>query len=316
MISQPTLQDYNELTLLWEASVRSTHHFLTEENIRYYKPLVREQYLPAVDLYIIRREDNRIVAFMGLSDELIEMLFVHPDAQGKGYGKQLIDFAVNKKQITKVDVNEQNEKALQFYLNRGFDVIGRDATDPSGKPFPILHMEITAPFVNQLSKRFHIEDIHSLIYQMKYNSSRKEELYQLIFDKDNYISYQALWTCSHLPLSERKWLESKQEELIEEVLHCPHSGKRRILLQLLEKQSFKDTTRVDFLDFCLNHMLSKQEPPGIQSLCIKLAYKLCQPIPELLQEFWMMIEIAKEEQGSAAVKSAIRNLSKKKKQKE
>ena len=101
MISQPTLQDYNELTLLWEASVRSTHHFLTEENIRYYKPLVREQYLPAVDLYIIRREDNRIVAFMGLSDELIEMLFVHPDAQGQGYGKQLIDFAGNKKQITK-----------------------------------------------------------------------------------------------------------------------------------------------------------------------------------------------------------------------
>ncbi|MDD3036660.1 hypothetical protein [Bacteroides sp.] len=172
-------------------------------------------------------------------------------------------------------------------------------------------MARTTPFANQLSKRFHIEDIHSLIYQIKYNNSRKEELYQLIFDKDNYISYQALWTCSHFPPSERKWLEGKQEELINEVLRCPHSGKRRILLQLLEKQSFKDASRVDFLDFCLNHMLSKQEPPGIQSLCIKLAYKLCQPIPELLKEFWMTIEIAKEERMSPAIASVIRNISKK-----
>ena len=47
---------------------------------------------------------------MGLSDELIEMLFVHPDEQGKGYGKQLMQYALHEKHIYKVDVNEQNEK--------------------------------------------------------------------------------------------------------------------------------------------------------------------------------------------------------------
>ena len=68
---------------------------------------------------------------MGLSDELIEMLFVHPEEQGKGYGKQLIEFAIYHKHIFKVDVNEQNEKATSFYLNRGFDIVGRDETDPN-----------------------------------------------------------------------------------------------------------------------------------------------------------------------------------------
>ena len=87
-IARPTEQDYDELIQLWEKSVRSTHHFLTEESIQFYKPLIRNHYLPAVELSIIRNSHGKIAAFMGLSDELIEMLFVHPDEQGKGYGKR------------------------------------------------------------------------------------------------------------------------------------------------------------------------------------------------------------------------------------
>ena len=132
----------DELVEVWEASVRSTHHFLAEKDILFFKPLVRNKYIPVVELYTIRNEQNRIAAFMGLSDELIEMLFVHPKEQGKGYGKQLIEFAIHNRRIFKVDVNEQNEKATSFYLNRGFDIAGRDETDPSGNPFPILHLSL------------------------------------------------------------------------------------------------------------------------------------------------------------------------------
>ena len=82
-ITRPSFEDFNELLLLWEASVRSTHHFLKEEDILFYKELV-PGYFPLVELYIIRNERGKIAAFMGLSDELIEMLFVHPEEQGKG----------------------------------------------------------------------------------------------------------------------------------------------------------------------------------------------------------------------------------------
>lgn len=141
MITQPTPQDYDELLTLWEASVRSTHHFLTEENIRFFKPLIREQYFPAVTLYIIRNQEGKIAAFMGLSDELVEMLFVHPGEQGKGYGKLLMNYALHEKNIRKVDVNEQNEQARLFYRHLGFQIISRDETDPTGNPFPILHLQ-------------------------------------------------------------------------------------------------------------------------------------------------------------------------------
>lgn len=139
--NRPTPHEYNELLQLWEASVRSTHHFLTEGDIQFYKSIV-PQYFPKVDLYVTRDEQNKITAFMGLSEEIIEMLFVHPNEQGKGLGKQLIHVAINDKKIKKVDVNEQNTSALQFYLHIGFRIIGRDATDASGKPFPILHLQL------------------------------------------------------------------------------------------------------------------------------------------------------------------------------
>lgn len=141
-ISQPAKTDYDELLNIWESSVRHSHNFLTEEHIQFYKPLVRKHYLPAVELYIIRNAGGKIAAFMGLSDELIEMLFVYPDEQGKGYGQRLVEYAIQKKQIDKVDVNEQNEKALQFYLHLGFRIIGRDETDSMGKPFPIFHLQM------------------------------------------------------------------------------------------------------------------------------------------------------------------------------
>ena len=76
---------------------------------------------------------------MGLSDELIEMLFVRPDQQGKGYGKRLMEYAVHQKiTSTKVDVNEQNGQACRFYQHMGFQVAGRDETDPTGKAFTLF----------------------------------------------------------------------------------------------------------------------------------------------------------------------------------
>ena len=102
MYEAASIRDYDELIQLWEASVRSTHHFLTEDDIQYYKPLIRNEYFRAVELYIIRdRKTEQITAFMGLSDELIEMLFVHPAQQGKGSGKTLLEYAIREKKMQK-----------------------------------------------------------------------------------------------------------------------------------------------------------------------------------------------------------------------
>ena len=124
----------------------------------------------------------------------------------------------------------------------------------------------------RLSSRCHIEDIHEILFYVQGNQERKAELYDLIFDPDDAVSYQALWVCSHFSTKENEWLYDKQDELINEVLNCEHSGKRRILLNLLVRQPQTNPPRVDFLNFCLDRMLSAKELPGVQTLCMKLGY--------------------------------------------
>lgn len=140
-LQNPDADGLDELAAVWEQSVRSSHHFLTEADIDFFRPLVRDVYLGAVSLYAIRGADGHIAAFMGLSDEMIEMLFVLPGEQGRGLGRALVNFAISGCHIYKVDVNEQNPQALGFYRRMGYKIVGRDALDATGKPFPILHLE-------------------------------------------------------------------------------------------------------------------------------------------------------------------------------
>ena len=73
-----------ELIKVWEDSVRSSHHFLSEENLMFYRSRIMDTYFHSVELYVVSHP--HIVAFMGLSDEMVEMLFVAPSEKGKGYG--------------------------------------------------------------------------------------------------------------------------------------------------------------------------------------------------------------------------------------
>lgn len=133
-------KDYSTLVGIWERAVRATHGFLDEETLQEIKEALIPAYFPNVDLYAATY-GGKPVAFIGLSDTTIEMLFVDNDSRGRGYGSLLVDFA-RRKGATKVDVNEQNPVALKFYQSQGFVITGRDETDDAGRPYPILHLAL------------------------------------------------------------------------------------------------------------------------------------------------------------------------------
>ena len=142
----------------------------------------------------------------------------------------------------------------------------------------------------RLSQRIGMRDIYEITCLVQYNDKFKQELYMLLFDADDKLAYQAAWAMGHFSLSENKWLYSKQNELINEAMTCKHTGKRRLILSLLFRQPLASPPRVDFLDFCLERMVLRQEQPGTQALCMKLAYEQCRSIPELLQELRTILD--------------------------
>ncbi|WP_029905172.1 hypothetical protein [Prevotella sp. 10(H)] len=160
---------------------------------------------------------------------------------------------------------------------------------------------------DKLSRRIGIEDIKHILYLTHANDSLKLELFDLVIGDDETIGYQAAWIFTHFSSQDNKWLHNKQNELIDELLVCNHGGKRRLILNLLYKQPFATPPRIDFLDFCLERMLSVNELPGVQSLCMKIAYELCRPIPELKQELKTTLEIM-EGELCPAIRSVRQNI--------
>lgn len=54
------------------------------------------------------------MGFMGFYETTLEMLFVDNQYRGKGIGKELVTYAIQRLGINKVDVNEQTYKRLDF----------------------------------------------------------------------------------------------------------------------------------------------------------------------------------------------------------
>lgn len=140
ILIRPVLKSEQPIILeLWLRSVTATHDFLTADDCRQLYQQLRDQWLDAVEIWVLE-DSAQIVGFIGFDENRIEMLFIDPSFFGKGYGRQLIDFAKQRATELFLDVNEQNPNALAFYLKQGFEIIGRSETDSQGNPFPLLHL--------------------------------------------------------------------------------------------------------------------------------------------------------------------------------
>ena len=132
--------DHTRLLEIWLRSVRVTHTFLSEADIDELLPLVRDEALPNLELWILCSGEAEPVGFVGLSDSTVEALFIDPEWTRRGGGRLLLDHARRLKGSLQLDVNEQNPEAVKFYLANGFVVVGRSDVDSGGRPFPLLHM--------------------------------------------------------------------------------------------------------------------------------------------------------------------------------
>lgn len=131
-----------ELLKVWENSVRATHKFLSNEEILKIKKYVPEALARISHLIIDNDENGNPVAFMGIEENKLEMLFITSDYRGKGIGKKMLSYGIENYGVTNLAVNEDNPQAKGFYEHMGFKVYQRNELDDQGNPYPVLYMKL------------------------------------------------------------------------------------------------------------------------------------------------------------------------------
>lgn len=132
----------NHLINVWEASVRATHLFLSDDEINRIKAYVPQALAGVTHLIIAEDENGAPIAFMGIENGTLEMLFVSPEERGKGLGKTLLRYGIERYGVERLAVNEQNPQAKGFYEHMGFQVYKRTDRDEQGNPYPLLYMRL------------------------------------------------------------------------------------------------------------------------------------------------------------------------------
>ena len=134
------------LVAVWERSVRATHTFLTDDEINRIKQYVPQAIAEVPELVVMYPDDDSSeqtpLAFMGVADGRLEMLFVDPDHHGHGIGKQLLEHGIAHHNVSELTVNEQNPQAIEFYQHMGFVTYRRTEQDEEGGPYPLLYMRL------------------------------------------------------------------------------------------------------------------------------------------------------------------------------
>ena len=123
------------------------------------------------------------------------------------------------------------------------------------------------------------------------------------FSNDYRVARSALWGLTKASKKELSQLQVMLDDFINLAMQTDNSSVRRLALNVIERLELKENElRTDFLDFCFEHMISLEEFPGIQSVCMKLAFRMCKFYPELMDELKRIVKAMDIEYYKPAVK--------------
>lgn len=135
------------------------------------------------------------------------------------------------------------------------------------------------------------EEIQAIYHEVRAKNDFVNFTRRFVYSNDDRVARFALWAMTKATDKELAQLQDMLHELIELALSTNNSSVRRLSLTIIERLKIgEEDLRTDFLDFCLEHMADVEELPGIQTLCMKLAYRMCKFYPELMSEFMCIVE--------------------------
>ena len=158
-------------------------------------------------------------------------------------------------------------------------------------------------FEDKLRQTFSERGAQEIYQEVKTSGSFLGFARQYAFSEDYHIARSALWGLTKASKEELAQLQMILNELINQAMQTDNSSVRRLSLNIVERlEMSEDDLRTDFLDFCFEHMIDVEEFPGIQSVCMKLAFRMCKFYPELMDELKRTLEAMEIDYYKPAVK--------------
>ena len=132
MIRKFSGPDMDAVLNIWlEASIEA-HSFIEREFWESNIDDMCNVYLPASETYVYAR-DGAVKGFLSMADNTVAALFVSPEFQGRGIGRELLDMACGIRKSLELCVYKKNIRAFEFYKRYGFDVVEERVDERTGE---------------------------------------------------------------------------------------------------------------------------------------------------------------------------------------
>ncbi|WP_444920117.1 N-acetyltransferase [Microbulbifer sp. CnH-101-G] len=131
MIRSYTPNDIETILNIWlKASVKA-HNFIAADFWKSQIDNMRNIYIPNSETYIYEIQ-SKVTGFYSLVDNTLAALFVDPEFQGQGIGKQLLEHAKSQRSPLNLTVYKENVSSYQFYLSQGFHLLKEQSDNHTG----------------------------------------------------------------------------------------------------------------------------------------------------------------------------------------
>ncbi len=140
MIRPAQASDRDALLDIWLEGNLTAHPFLPREYWEGMLPYVRRA-LPDAQVWVDVGITGEIRGFIGLTGTYVEGLFVAAGCRGEGVGTALLQAVSQSLSSLTLRVYVKNDRAIQFYLHRGFSLVSEERDPDTGEREYLMRLD-------------------------------------------------------------------------------------------------------------------------------------------------------------------------------
>ena len=125
MIRKMKSTDINRVMDIWLSTNLEAHPFI-DSNYWYQNLSNVQNAIQQAEVYCSVSANDRIQGFIGLQENYIAGLFIAKEYQSQHLGTKLLNVAKGKHQQLILDVYLENQRAIKFYQQNGFQITNRN----------------------------------------------------------------------------------------------------------------------------------------------------------------------------------------------